>query len=569
MAEATPTPTSVDGVTSLYRRFRPGRFCEVRGQDHVVRALQGATKNGRVVHAYLFSGPRGTGKTTAARILAKALNCEHPVEGDACGECASCIAIARGSSLDVIELDAASNNGVDDMREITAGAWHGTPGRWKVYIFDEVHQLSKAASAALLKTLEEPPQHVVFVLATTDPHKVLPTIRSRTQHLEFRLIGGDTLSSLLHDVGTAAGLAADDATIEAAVRLGRGSARDALSALDQLIATGTPGDTRPEFDALFRAMVDRDAVVALHSLASLTREGWEPEQLAESFAGEVRQAFLLQVAPEVADAVDVDRERLASWGAQLGLARTVRVLETVGRALREMKGASDKIMTLEVALVRLVKPELDSTLEALEERVTRLERSGPRVATPTPEPAVPTRPIGSSTPPSVAVPVAPAHESPPPDPTVAVTLPEDASSAPASLTDLGLDEFVSRFHSKVVPRTARSAQLLLKSAVVRAFDGQRITIVLPSEEMRQNTEMISPGLRGAIEHEFKVALQVDWVVDASIAGAVSSPARRAPRATPPEVVEDDTYAGDESAIVVDSVANHLITEMFPGSEEVS
>ena len=264
------TPTSIDGVTSLYRRFRPGRFSELRGQDHVVRALQGAVRTGRVSHAYLFSGPRGTGKTTAARILAKALNCEHPVDGDACNVCASCVAITKGSSLDVIELDAASNNGVDDIREITAGAWHGTPGSWKVYIFDEVHQLSKAASAALLKTLEEPPQHVVFVLATTDPHKVPPTIRSRTQHLEFRLIGGDTLSSLLHDVKGVAGLNADEATIEAAVRLGRGSARDALSALDQLLATGSITQAQPEFDPLFHALANADAQEALTSLSMLT-----------------------------------------------------------------------------------------------------------------------------------------------------------------------------------------------------------------------------------------------------------------------------------------------------------
>src|ERR1019366_4729677 len=268
MAGASTTPTSIDGVTSLYRRFRPGRFVELRGQDHVVRALQGAVRNERVVHAYLFSGPRGTGKTTTARILAKALNCESPVDGDACNACASCVAITRGASLDVTELDAASNNGVDDIREITAGAWHGTPGRWKIYIFDEVHQLSKPASAALLKTLEEPPPHVIFVLATTDPHKVLPTIRSRTQHLEFRLLAGDTLNNLLHDVQGAAGLAADDATIETAVRLGRGSARDALSALDQLLATGATDETQPDFDPLFRALIDADAVGAITTLAT-------------------------------------------------------------------------------------------------------------------------------------------------------------------------------------------------------------------------------------------------------------------------------------------------------------
>src|SRR6202453_3168636 len=283
MADTKATPASLEGVTSLYRRFRPGRFAELRGQDHVVRALQGAVKNDRVSHAYLFSGPRGTGKTTTARILAKALNCENPVDGDACGVCESCLAIAKGTSLDVIELDAASNNGVDDIRDIIAGAWHGTPGRWKVYIFDEVHQLSKAASAALLKTLEEPPPHVVFVLATTDPHKVLPTIRSRTQHLEFRLLGAETLGTLLHDVKGAAGLSADDATIQAAGRLGRGAARDELSALDHVLATRGIGEARPECDGLFGALVSDDAVGALRSLAVLSREGWDPEQLAETF----------------------------------------------------------------------------------------------------------------------------------------------------------------------------------------------------------------------------------------------------------------------------------------------
>ncbi len=396
MAEAKATPTSLDGVTSLYRRFRPGRFAELRGQDHVVRALQGAVNNDRVSHAYLFSGPRGTGKTTTARILAKALNCENPVDGDACGICDSCVAISRGTSLDVIELDAASNNGVDDIREITSGAWHGTPGRWKVYIFDEVHQLSKAASAALLKSLEEPPPHVVFVLATTDPHKVLPTIRSRTQHLEFRLFGADTLATLLNDVKGAAGLGADDATIEAAVRMGKGSARDALSALDQLLATGSVAESQPEFDSLFSSLVNGDAAGALKALSVLAKEGWDPEQLAENFAGEVRQTFLLQVAPEVADAVDADRDRLAQWGVQLGLARSVRILETVGRSIREMKSAPNKMVTLEVAMVRLTKPELDSSLEALEERLTRLERGSSRPEPSSPSSAPALRPIGSS-----------------------------------------------------------------------------------------------------------------------------------------------------------------------------
>src|SRR5579871_3662266 len=191
---------------SLYRRFRPQRFADVRGQDHVTRALRNAVREHRVAHAYLFSGPRGTGKTSTARILAMALNCAAPVDGEPDGSCQSCVEIRRGASLDVQELDAASNRGIDEMRELLGRVALGTPGRWKVYIVDEVHQLSTHAASALLKTLEEPPAHVVFVLATTDPQRVLPTIRSRTQHFEFHLLGPEVLAGLLRDVNEKAAL---------------------------------------------------------------------------------------------------------------------------------------------------------------------------------------------------------------------------------------------------------------------------------------------------------------------------------------------------------------------------
>jgi DNA polymerase-3 subunit gamma/tau len=574
MADVIPTPVSRDGVTSLYRRFRPNRFAEIRGQDHVMRALQGAVKNDRVSHAYLFSGPRGTGKTTAARVLAKALNCENPQDGDACDVCASCIAITNGSSLDVTELDAASNNGVDDIREITAGAWHGTPGRWKVYIFDEVHQLSKAASAALLKTLEEPPGHVVFVLATTDPHKVLPTIRSRTQQLEFRLLTSDVLATLLHDVQVASGISADDATIETAVRLAKGSARDALSALDQLVATGSLEETQPDFDPLFEALVANDAVGALKTLALLRQGGWDPEQLCESFAAEVRQAFLLQVAPDVADAVDVDRTRLATWGAQLGLAKTVRILETFGRVMREMKSAPEKIAIIEVALVRLVHPDLDQSVDALAERVTKLERGAARVTPVESAPVRELRPIGTTTAPPVVATPPTTPVAPPPPPAaplkeVSVTTPASSSPRPTEANvSLELDDVRERFLSRVVQRTSRSAQLLLKSAEIRSLDGHQLTIAVPSEEMRQNTEMISQGLKVALEYEFKTPLNVRWTVDSSLASTVGapSPTRTVKSAVAP--VDDDEYSPDVSSIVVTSAADHLITEMFPGAEEI-
>ncbi len=551
-----------------------------------MRALQGAVAHDRVVHAYLFSGPRGTGKTTAARILAKALNCENPVDGDACDQCPSCVAITRGTSLDVTELDAASNNGVDDIREITSAAWHGTPGRWRVYIFDEVHQLSRAAAAALLKTLEEPPPHVVFVLATTDPHKVLPTIRSRTQHLEFRLLPGDTLSGLLHEIRDAAHLEADDETVEAAVRLGRGSARDALSALDQLVATGGSQEVRPSFEGLLAALADLDAPGALRAVATLGAEGWEPEQLTESLAAEVRQIFLLQVAPDLSDAVDAERGRLGALAPRFGLARTVRILETLGRALREMRSAPDKVIVLEVALARLVHPELDSGVEALEERLSRVERAlaaGP-AATPVADSA-PRRPIGQASP-STSEPPEPPRLATPPTNSEAVppapappAAPSASPAASSAVTDssagaASFEELRAGFAERVVAKTSRAAQMLLRGAQVRALRGDTLVVALASEEACRSAAAYAGALRRAIEHEFRVGLDIEWAVDPSVASAPSVPSapsrsRTASVATPvtedEEVLEDDGGPG----VVVDSVAEHLITEMFPGAEEIS
>ncbi|MBA3984051.1 MAG: DNA polymerase III subunit gamma/tau, partial [Acidimicrobiia bacterium] len=229
-------------IPSLYRRYRPRRFAELKGQDHVVRGLRDAVRSGREGQAYLFSGPRGTGKTSSARILAKVLNCQNPIDGEPCCECESCLAVEQGTSYDVHELDAASNNGVDAMRDLIERASLGTPGRHKVYILDEVHMLSRAAEAALLKTLEEPPDHVVFVLATTDPQKVSETIRSRTQHLRFHLLPADTLADHVRWIVDDAGLQVSEHAIGVALTQGGGSARDTLSALELIIASGDDDD---------------------------------------------------------------------------------------------------------------------------------------------------------------------------------------------------------------------------------------------------------------------------------------------------------------------------------------
>jgi DNA polymerase III subunit gamma/tau len=395
---------------SLYRRFRPGRFDELRGQDHVVRALRSAVRDDRVSHAYLFSGPRGTGKTSSARILAKALNCEAPVDGEPCGICTSCIEITQGSSLNVHELDAASNNGVDAMRDLVAHAGLGTPGRWKVYIVDEVHMLSTAAANALLKTLEEPPSHVVFVLATTDPQKVPPTIRSRTQHLEFRLLGAETLHDLLESINEEAGLHVDEESLEAAVRRGRGSARDALSALDQVVASGSADAARPELAAVLDALSDGDVSQVLVALSALLAGGWGPQQLATELIDDLRQVFLAALAPELCTVSGASLGRFRGVAEAMGLARVVRSMEILGHALVDMREAPDAQVVLEIAAVRAVRPDLDSGMEALSERVSVLERSLSGAAA-FPRPGVPDERVASSAP-DVSKPAPPAAAEP-------------------------------------------------------------------------------------------------------------------------------------------------------------
>ncbi len=359
---------------SLYRRYRPQRFSEVRGQAHVVLGLRNAVRDERVAHAYLFSGPRGTGKTSTARILAKALNCAAPEEGEPCGVCASCVEIARGASLDVHELDAASNNGVDAMRDLVARASLATPGKWKIYIVDEVHMLSTAASNALLKTLEEPPSHVVFVLATTDPQKVLPTIRSRTQHFEFHLLESTTLTALLSDIAGDAHLDLPPDGVEAAVRRAHGSARDALSALDLVAAAGVVEDDDRYVRDLVLAIAERDTARALRTVSEAMVAGFDAARLAGELVDGLRGVFLGAVAPDLHLSEGAGAAGDASGNPILGPARCVRALEIIGSAIVDMREALDARTTFEVALVRLTNPEVDDGLGALLERIERLER---------------------------------------------------------------------------------------------------------------------------------------------------------------------------------------------------
>lgn len=359
---------------SLYRRYRPQKFSELKGQEHIVRALRTSVAEGREGQAYLFSGPRGTGKTTTARIMAKVLNCENPVDGEPCCECPSCLAVQNGTSYDVHELDAASNNKVEDVRDLIEKASLGTPGRHKVYILDEVHMLTKNAEAALLKTLEEPPPHVVFVLATTDPQKMSDTIRSRTQHLQFHLLPADTLDEHVRWVAADAGLEVTDDAIGQVLSQGAGSARDTLSALELVANSGGAASETLPLDEFVEAMVERDPGRALTMSAQAISRGRDPRTLTEELVGFLRNGFLSLMAPELVQLPSGRLDEVTDLARRAGPAALVRGIEQLGAALTEMRHAPDPRVLLDVAIVQLTSDAASTDLGALASRVTALEQ---------------------------------------------------------------------------------------------------------------------------------------------------------------------------------------------------
>lgn len=374
---------------SLYRKYRPQTFAEILGQEHVSQTLTRAVLDDRVAHAYLFTGPRGTGKTSAARVLAKALNCAEGPTPTPCGRCHSCIAIAEGSSLDVIEMDAASHSKVDETREVLAGVALATAqGRTKVYVIDEVHMLSTGSFNALLKTLEEPPSHVVFILATTEAHKVLQTIVSRTQRFDFRRAATEVLEKHLSEIAGLENIEIEAAALAAIARHSEGSFRDALSALDQLSSLGghvtfedaermLGAHRKDAFGDLFEAVARADVGGVLSIVSSLIAEGADARRLGMGVLDHARSLLLLRAAPgsgELLDMAEEDVARLSSLAEAFSPAEIVRILDLMARAITDMRTAPDHRLLLEIALVRAAAPVTDPSATGLLGRIERLER---------------------------------------------------------------------------------------------------------------------------------------------------------------------------------------------------
>jgi DNA polymerase III subunit gamma/tau len=464
-------------VTALYRKYRPQSFEEVVGQEAVVRTLKNAIAGGSVRQAYLFAGPRGTGKTSMARILAKSLNCAQGPTPEPDGTCNACTAIAAGTSLDVIEMDAASQRGIDDIREIRDRViLQPVEGRYKIYILDEAHQLTDAAWNALLKLIEEPPPHLVFVFCTTDLSKVLPTVRSRCQTFVFQRPRLPELLKVLRLVADAEGIDAPDQALALIARGARGAYRDAVSTLDQLSsATGGKVSVQAtlqllgtvEEDALFRIcdlVVDRDTAGALTFIEDLSEQGHDLGRLVVDLIEHLRHLMLVQHMGEVPEAVPVTeetRERLRAQANQLGEPTVVRLIDLLAVAVDDMRQGGDPRLPLELALVKVTRPASDLSRESVAYRLERLEQGG--AGRPSGEPR---------TPEAVSRVAAPATDT--------GALPAETDAAP----DVDLAQLQEAWMRSVLPaveeRGGIPAASLLREAHPSALHEDRLTVEFPA-----------------------------------------------------------------------------------------
>ena len=545
---------------SLYREYRPQTFAELVGQDHIARTLRNAVETDGVAHAYVFAGPRGTGKTSTARILAKALDCvgsdDAPVArptATPCGECRHCVAIAAGVSLDVIEMDAASNNGIDDIRDLRDKiAFTPVDGRFKVYIIDEVHMLSTPAFNALLKTLEEPPANVIFVLATTEPHKIPETIISRCQRFDFRRPHVRDIARLLATIVERENARPDDerggprieiqeAALAEIARHSQGGFRDAIGTLDKLI-TYSDGAIKPadvldalgvtDADLLFEitdVVTERRTAEALQFVQRLANEGTDYSQFIRDLLRHLRQLFLLQHLEESArdeaslralgQTVELDDQllsRLLPQANNLRAREVVHFIETLGEAQREIRDGLDPRLQLELALVKITRPQLDHTAAALEERLRRLEAGTAAPAEGPEKPVRARRAVAAQTAPAPAAAPATSDDAAGPSAVAAeppVTATPETAEPPAA--DLTLER-VKRAWELILQRVQASSVSLyamLRDARPSALEDGRLTVTMPSDFAltRARDAGNAELLAGAIEAALGQPLQPEFV----------------------------------------------------------
>ena len=518
--------------TALYRKFRPQEFEDVKGQDHIVTTLKNQIKADRIGHAYLFCGTRGTGKTTVAKIFAKAVNCENPVDGSPCGECAICKAIAEGSSMNVIEIDAASNNGVDNIRQIREEVTYSpTEGKYKVYIIDEVHMLSAGAFNALLKTLEEPPSYVIFILATTEAHKIPITILSRCQRYDFHRISIDTIAGRLMDLMQEEKVDVEERAIRYVAKAGDGSMRDALSLLDQCIAFHLGETLTYEnvlevlgavdteiFSCLLRQIINKDITGAIGTLDALVDEGREMGQMVNDFTWYLRNLLLMQSSDDMEDVLDMSREHIEALKEEAQMVKTevlmryIRIFSELGN---QVKYATQKRILIEIAIIKLCKPQMEKDYESVIDRIASIEA---KIAN-----GIPVATVAMSGAQSMAGPV---NAVPVEKPQLPKAIPEDIQQVIKNwkpiLSEIGA--ITKTYLAKAVPSLGNSGELLLVLDDENAFAylnenrsncidnlkeiiakriGKEIEVVVRKNESGLSAKESVPDLRDLINFEIE------------------------------------------------------------------
>jgi DNA polymerase III subunit gamma/tau len=578
---ASSAPVGSLLTVALYRKYRPATFAEVVGQEHVTEPLSIALEAGRINHAYLFSGPRGCGKTSSARILARSLNCAQGPTANPCGVCESCVALAPNApgSIDVVELDAASHGGVDDTRELRDRAFYApAQSRYRVFIVDEAHMVTTAGFNALLKIVEEPPEHLIFIFATTEPEKVLPTIRSRTHHYPFRLLPPRTMRALIGRICEQEGIVVDDAVYPLVIRAGGGSPRDTLSVLDQLVAGSEDAPDGPRvtyqralgllgatdvalIDDAVDALAAGDAAALFGAVESVIDAGHDPRRFATDLLERFRDLIVLQAVPDAAyrgvvDAPEDVLDRMREQAARIGPATLTRYAEVVQAGLGEMRGATAPRLLLEVVCARLLLPSASDAESALLQRVerieTRLDMSIPASKTAPAPRSAPAEPAAQPGAPPGQPAAAEPKRKPVSEPGPAQT--PESVSAPGELNAAAVRTMWPTVRDKVRQRS-RTTEVMLAGATVLAIDDNTLVLTHASAPLakrlseKRNADVIAEALKDALGVNWRVRCEAGAPAPAvgvpPASGAVNALTAEVEETPPNESADADSAQQEE------------------------